>query len=157
MPAAQQTHQLRLVRSFNATPQEVYDAWTTPEAIREFFIPKEGTKIAQVEMDVRPGGRYVIEMITDGVTHHKAVGEFKEVIPGRRLVYTWSRPGDSASCAGPSAATLENTLITIDFNAKGEGTEMVFVHDFFPSEIERDNHRNGWSSILDHLTGYRVS
>jgi uncharacterized protein YndB with AHSA1/START domain len=105
-------------------------------------------------MDVRVGGRYTIEMRGPDGSVHTAAGVFKEVLPGKKLVYTWTRM-DGESCSGGSTS-LGETLVTIDFLAKGTGTELVFVHDLFPDAASRDAHQGGWTSILDHLTRFRA-
>jgi len=148
-----ETHKLQLVRTFHATPQDVYAAWTTPAAVKQFFVPREGMTIPVADMDVRVGGSYRIVMKSPDGVSHIAVGVFKEVVPGQRLVYTWSRP-EGEGCDG-SGAPIQDTLITIEFRAKGSGTEMTFTHDLFPDTKSRDAHQNGWSSILDRLATFK--
>jgi len=156
MPATK-THQLQLVRTFNATPEEVYAAWTSPEAIKVFFKPGNDFTMGRVDMDVRVGGYYTIQMLSKEGKPHTATGMFRDVVPNKKLVYTWNRL-DGNDCGGNSAEEggLKDTLITIEFRPKGSGTEMVFTHDLFPNDTSRDAHNKGWTAILDQFVRYHA-
>ena len=77
---------LRLERHFAASPEAVFRAWTDPEALAAWFGP-QGGETRKVAVDLRPGGRYSLEMIEpDGV--HPLSGVYQEVAPPERLVMT---------------------------------------------------------------------
>jgi uncharacterized protein YndB with AHSA1/START domain len=57
----EQTLTLRLDRHFAASPEAVFRAWTDPQALAAWFGP-EGVQTRNVEIDLRPGGRYSLEM-----------------------------------------------------------------------------------------------
>ena len=58
----------------------------------------------------------------------------------RRLVFTWISRGTEQ----------KETLVTVDFIARGKGTEVVVTHEHLP-ESARPSHTNGWTSGLERL------
>jgi len=135
------TTSLRLSRVINASPDAVFRAWTEPAQLKQWSAP-EGVELAEVEMDLTVGGRYRLHMHTPGGVQH-AVGEYREIDPPRRLVYTW-RWEEADSDVG-------ETLVTVEFHDVGGGTEVVLTHDLFPNAEAKGHHLQGWTSCVDRL------
>lgn len=132
---------LELRRTFPAPRERVFQAWTDPEQVKKWFGPK-GCTCPEAELDLRVGGRYrfVLEE-PDG--RHIVTGEYVEISAPERLVFTWKwehSPKDSPE-----------TLVTVEFLPKGDGTEMVLTHERFPAEDLRDLHDQGWTSSMECL------
>ena len=81
---------LRVERTFDASPEDVFDAWTNPEVLRRWWRPNPAWSTPVAEVDLRVGGRYRISM-EDPETGPSitAGGEYSEVSRPRRLVYSW--------------------------------------------------------------------
>jgi len=131
---------LTLVRRIKATPAKVYAALTKPDELMRWWRPDAGPAL-RAEADVRPGGRFHIVFRTEDGEEHGSRGEYREVVPGERLVFTWERE------------TLKEpaSVVTIVLRSIAEGTELTLTHTGFPDEAERDDHRDGWSGAFDHL------
>ncbi len=69
-------------------------------------------------------------------------GVYREVRPPERLVYTWR---------WEAQPELEETLVTVEFHDKGEATEVILTHAYFPTAKARDDHNRGWNGCLDRL------
>jgi uncharacterized protein YndB with AHSA1/START domain len=125
-----------LTRTFNASRERVFEAFTKADALMSWFGPK-GLSVPTATLDVRVGGRYRIEMHGDeGV--YVLSGEYREVIPPERLVFTWVwAQGDMAGV---------ETLVSITLAAKGALTELTLVHSGLPSAAMQDAHNQGWNS-----------
>jgi uncharacterized protein YndB with AHSA1/START domain len=136
---------LNLVRSFPVAPEKVWRAWTDPEAVRKWWGPQQGGKVSLAELEVRVGGRFHIVFGGEQGTDHEVQGTYKEVVPNRKLVFTWTWPRTTPDRV---------SLVTILFNAKGGGTELDFRHEQFIDEKARDDHKRGWSGLLDKLADY---
>ena len=133
---------LQLRRRYAAAPEDVWRAWTDPEAIKRWFGPGAGEPVSLAELDVRAGGRFrIVFGGTDGKAH-EAQGVYQEVVPNRKLVFTWTWPRSTPE---------RESLITIVFRAAGGGTDLEFRHEKLFDETVRDNHKRGWSSALDKL------
>ena len=95
---------------------------------------------AQAELEPRPGGVYRVTM-RDGV---QASGEFLEVDPPRRLVFSWGWNHDHA--VSPGSTRVEVTLAEED-----GGTRVVLRHAGLPDTDQRSHHRGGWEIYLGRL------
>jgi uncharacterized protein YndB with AHSA1/START domain len=73
-------------------------------------------------------------------------GEYTEVRPPERLVYTWTWEGEPELMRGS-----EGTVVEVDFVDDGDGTLVVLTHRGFAHEEIRDMHGEGWRGCLDNL------
>jgi uncharacterized protein YndB with AHSA1/START domain len=139
--ALDESTRLEIRRVFQAPVAAVYAAWTQPEAIAHWMGPSDDCGPAQATVDLRVGGRYRIVMpAPDGETH-RVGGMFREVVPERRLVYTW---------AWESTPERESE-VTVEFRPSGEGCEIVLTHRRFFDSDARDRHAGGWNGCLARL------
>jgi uncharacterized protein YndB with AHSA1/START domain len=116
-----------------ARPETVFPYFTDPARYQQWM----GTAVT---LDPVPGGIYRVGM-RDGV---QALGEFVEVDPPRRLVFTWGWSGRFA--VAPGSTRVEVTLAEED-----GGTRVVLRHHGLPTEEELRNHRSGWEGYLGRL------
>jgi uncharacterized protein YndB with AHSA1/START domain len=120
----------------------------SPETVWGFLVDPEKQKRwmgQDVTSDVSPGGSYRTEVIPS----HVASGEFVEIDPPRRLVYTWgweTREGGDPNPVPPGSSTIE-----IDLVPAGEGTQLHFVHRDLPSAESAESHSHGWDHYLQRL------
>ena len=131
-----------LVRRIRARPQLVFEAVTTPEGIAQWWGP-DGGPVLIAESDPRVGGRYRVRFRTLNSTEHESSGEFLEVVPPERVVYSWRWLG---GLPDPGESRVEITL-----RAVPEGTELTFVHSLLQDEESRLSHEGGWTGALDKL------
>jgi uncharacterized protein YndB with AHSA1/START domain len=127
-------------RTIRAPIDRVFSAWTEPEQLRAWWGPRPVT-CADAEVDLRVGGRYrIVNRLPDGALI-TIEGEFHVVEPPRRLVYSWAiDDGDAAV-----------SRVTVRFEARGDATEVVVVHDEIARARVRDSHEKGWEGCLDGL------
>ena len=140
-----QVPSLTLKRRLNAPTDKVYAAWTDPEKIVHWFGPANAMgESVRAEMDVRVGGRYRMRFKTDDGESHEVGGEYKEVVPNERLVFSW---------AWHSTPERES-LVTVSIKPEGSGTLLTFLHEQFADETARDNHARGWTELLAKLESW---
>ena len=142
-----QTYSLSLTRDFNAPREKVFQAWTDPEIITKWFGP-EGVSTESAQIDLKVGGKYQFELkLPDGTisTHH---GEYREIDPPNKLVFTGILDGQS--CSGSEGVYAE-TLVTIELQDLGAATRLTLTHEFFPNEESKEGHNMGWSGSFDRL------
>jgi uncharacterized protein YndB with AHSA1/START domain len=132
---------LEIRRTFAAPRERIFNAWTRSEELRKWFAPGPLTT-AVADSDLRVGGRYRITMRGPDGKEHTVTGVYQIIEPPRRLVYTW-RWEDKPS-AGEST-------VTVEFNDRGESTEVVLRHEGLPNEKERAEHEQGWNGCLEKL------
>jgi uncharacterized protein YndB with AHSA1/START domain len=143
-----------IIRRILKAPRELaFKAWTTGEQIRQWMRPEPGMEVQSAFMDLRVGGKFRIQMKKPDGEFFTAAGEFREVKPPERLVYTWDWEKDGS---GAEFGELDGkpTLMTVEFLKRGEQTELVLMHSRFATLESRDNHAKGWSKIAESFAGY---
>src|SRR5690349_19013898 len=89
--------ELVVTRTFNAPARIVFEAWTKPELIKRWWVPKStGMSLIECEADVRTGGgyRFVFTVGGDASNPVAFFGKYLEVTPHSRLVWTNEEGGD---------------------------------------------------------------
>ncbi len=127
-----QEHVERLLR-VRVPPETVYTYWVEPDRLLQW----QGV---EAELDPKPGGIYRVNVTGRDIT----VGEFVEVDPGKRLVFTWGfeRPGHPVPAG--------STRVEVDFLLTGDIT-VVRVRHFGISKQEQLNTAYGWQGYLTRL------
>ena len=146
-PQSEMSFQFR--RVFRAPRDKVWAAWTRREQLEHWMCKDDPTHNARyVELDVRPGGRYVIEIPQpDG--KYVGTGTFREVRAPEKLVFTWAwkrlpeKPGEALQDA--------ESLVTVELVDRGASTEMNFTHEDFEGAGIREGTRTGWLGCFGHL------
>jgi uncharacterized protein YndB with AHSA1/START domain len=125
-------------RTISASPSRLFDAWTQPEQLRDWWGPQPVT-CSSAQVDLRVGGRYEItNLLPDGATL-VITGEFERVDPPHLLVYSWHAGDDQGS------------RVTVRFEPRGEATEVIVIHERIPNANIRQSHEAGWNGCLDGL------
>lgn len=128
-------------RIIQASAERLFAAWTEPRHLRAWWGPGPVT-CCGAEVDLKVGGAYRIDNALPDGSILTIFGEFLEIDPPRKLVYTWRLGSDEAS------------LVTVRFEActrQDAATEVVIVHEQIPSDAVRVTHEQGWIGCLDGL------
>jgi uncharacterized protein YndB with AHSA1/START domain len=133
-------------RTIRAPIARVFDAWTQPEQLRRWWGPRPVT-CSDAEVDLRVGGVYRIGNALPDGTILWISGEFEVVEPPHRLVYTWR-------VEGKERPALQRSRVTVRFEARDGGTEVLVVHERIESEETRDDHEKGWNGCLASLAAH---
>jgi len=141
---------LTLRRVFNAPIESVFAAWTKAEVLARWFGPV-GFTVTASDIDLRKGGAYLIALRSPEGAAIKHFGEYVEVTPPERLVFTWQL--ENQACGGSNNQYAE-TLVSIDFNRAGESTEVRLTHEHLPSKEAYDGHEFGWHSTFDSFEDF---
>lgn len=146
---------LTLRRTFQAPPEEVFRAFVSAEALKEWWSP-QGYVAVEAHADVRVGGRYSLAMRSHSGSETVYVyGSYKEISPPTKLVFThaFERRGGGALFA-PVGLADHRTLVTVEFRACAGGTELVLVQEEIPTPAAGELLETGWRGIFDKLAGY---
>ncbi len=111
-----------VTRTFNGPARLVFEAWTKPELLKRWWVPKSiGMSLLSCEMDVRVGGSYRFVFGHDASQTMAFFGRYIEVTPHSRLVWT-NEEGDGAAA-----------VTTVTFEEKG-GKTLLVLHELHPSK-----------------------
>jgi uncharacterized protein YndB with AHSA1/START domain len=141
MTADSSSDAVRISRIIDAPREEVFRAWTDPQQLRQWWGPGEFS-CPEAQVDLRPGGTYRLAMQPAEGDPFIVGGTYHEVEEPRRLVYTWRWE------TGPAADGSES-LVTVEFNERGEHTELVLTHTDFPASHGPAPYQMGWDGGLD--------
>jgi uncharacterized protein YndB with AHSA1/START domain len=136
---------LVMVRRFQASPRQVFEAWTNERELAQWMGPKDMT-VPMAKSEPREGGRYRITMRSGEGKEFTVSGQFCEMRAGERIVMTWAWEEEGGH--GPV------TCMTIELKPSGKSTEMRFHHALFADKKGRANHHAGWRSTFDKLARY---
>ncbi len=145
-------------RTFDAPRELVWQMWADPEHFKAWYGP-QGATIPTAAMDLRVGGnRHVgMEMATpNGTMQMWFTGEFREIDPPRRLVYTESMADEQGNVQSPADMGMPadhptTTEITVVLEALGNRTKMTMTHAGVPADSPG---ATGWNMAFDKLTTY---
>jgi uncharacterized protein YndB with AHSA1/START domain len=131
---------LTIVRRIKATPAKIYAAITQPKLMMQWWGPDAGPTLS-AEADVRPGGRFSVVFRLLNGDEHNPTGVYQEVVPEKKLVFTWEWPG----------MPERESLVTFLLEPFDGGTELTLIHEHLPDEEARKSHEKGWNGLLDKL------
>ena len=139
---------LEIKRFIKAPPSRVYEAWIDPAQLKEWWGP-ESVRTRNLSADARVGGKYRWDLVNQEGEEMSVFGEYRELVPGKRIVFTWQWDDDEV---------WENrtSLVTVEFSDRDGGTEVRLRHEQLPSEESRDRHNEGWNSVFDRLEKFLV-
>jgi uncharacterized protein YndB with AHSA1/START domain len=129
-------------RTFNGPARIVFEAWTTPELLKRWWVPKSAPiSLFSCVADVRAGGRYRFEFETGGSERMAFFGKYLEVIPNSRLVWT-------------NEESVDGAVTTVTFEEKA-GKTLLILHELYPSKEALDRSiaemEGGMSESYDQL------
>jgi uncharacterized protein YndB with AHSA1/START domain len=114
-----------VTRTFNAPARLVFEAWTTPELFKQWWVPKSmGMALHAIEMDARTGGSYRLNFGGD----MDFVGTYVEVTPYSRIVWTNEENGE------------EGSVTTVTFTEDGDTTLLTMSEVFGSKEAFEAGH-----------------
>ncbi len=123
-------HAVVVSKTINATREDLFEAFTNPEIMSSWFYPEDDMS-ADVLNEFEVGGSYTIKMHAGNGGIYTHVGEYKEIVPNEKLVFTWN------------SDFVQNTVVTVTFSETDAGTEITITHDLMPSEEMAENNRKG--------------
>jgi uncharacterized protein YndB with AHSA1/START domain len=142
--------QILITREFDAPKHLVYRAWTTPELVRRWWSAHRG-EMTTCEIDLRVGGVWRYAMVANGGFEVAFHGEYREIVPNKRIVLTEVYEGM------PDAQALDTITFT---EVEGRTTLTLLVQH--TTKQDRDAHVNsgmedGLQDALDLLEQVAIS
>jgi uncharacterized protein YndB with AHSA1/START domain len=139
---------LEVKRLIKAPRDRVYAAWTDPAQLKQWFGP-EKVQTRDFIANTRVGGKFRWDLTNPEGEKMTCRGEYRELQPGKKIVFTWQWQDDETWENHISVVTVELS----DADADG-GTELRLTHERLPNEASRDGHTGGWNSALDKLENF---
>ena len=145
--AGKPAFELVMERVVAAPRPRVFEAWTTPEQMVQWFAPKP-FKLKIESIDVRPGGRFSMAMEGPGGDAFPFSGTYRDIVAPAKLVWTGEFAG------GP--ADQISTVVT--FDEAGQKTAIHVRQTFLVMTPEAEwatkGAKQGWAMTLDQLESF---
>ncbi|MFG6444945.1 SRPBCC domain-containing protein [Microbacterium sp. P06] len=131
-------------RLLDATPEQIWTAWTDADEAAQWWHPAGATTPREsVSIDPRVGGLYTYTMVDDtSGEEFPTGGQYLEVVPQERLVFTWGEPG-----ADPD----DTPVVTVTIASAGDLARLTFDLRGVDGTAGDESYYDGWASALDEL------
>lgn len=147
--ADRKERELVIERMFDAPPEVVFDAWSKPEHLVNWWGPNDFI-LPHCEMEFRLGGRYRFCMRSPEGEDHWVWGEYREISRPDRLVFSWNREDAKGN-------VWNSTVVYLDLAEDNGKTRFTLHQTLFPTTEDRDDHNGGWTQCLERLNVYVIS
>lgn len=132
---------VRIERTFAASAEDVFDAWTSPEVMRRWLHVAPDWETPVAEVDLRPGGKVRVVMRRPDGTEAGARGEYTLIDRPRRLVMKWTFDADPT----------DEQLIELTFVEFAGSTTVLLLNNGISTEVRRESQDEGWRGCLAEL------
>ncbi len=149
-PVSSKSCSLQITRNYTASPEAVFQAWTDPKALMQWFAPSDTFTTPVAEVNLVVGGSYRIQMKDPSGHLHTVGGVYREISRPDRLVFTWAWEG-GGRCDELTEIEMSETLVTVEFHQTDTGTELKLIHEQLSTEESRAKHEQGWGGCLTGL------
>jgi uncharacterized protein YndB with AHSA1/START domain len=125
-----------ITRTFDAPARLVFEAWTTPELFRQWWVPKSsGAHLLSCEQDVRVGGSYRLQFAhPQGGAPMAFFGKYLEVLPNERIVWTNEESEGGA-------------ITTVTFEEQ-DGKTLLVMSELYPSKEALERAMEGMDEAM---------
>ena len=135
---------VQMSKIIRAPRSKVFAAWSDPKLLKIWFAPG-ALLVPDAHVDFKVRGAFVIAMegeMQGRQTNGKISGNYKEIIPDERLVFT---------CTGTWRGDAPETIVTVEFIEVAEGTEITLVQEGFVDAKDFEGYKYGWESSFGKL------
>jgi uncharacterized protein YndB with AHSA1/START domain len=132
---------LRIERTFAASAEEVFDAWTSPEVMRRWFHPGPDWETPEAEVDLRVGGKIRVVMRQPDGSEGGAGGEYVLIERPHRLAMTWTFDDHPDN----------PQRIELTFSQSEGSTTVLMVNSGIATDERYGSQERGWNGCLDQL------
>lgn len=140
---------IRASKNFKANVNDLYDAWINPDKLKKWWQPA-GNRLVNVENDVWEGGEIVYEFSgADGKRTLVITGQYKEVKPAQRLVYSWDW-----QLPGSENLSDNRFELTVEFSGDENESSLQVTQT---NEAENESiqpKEKGWEDELESLNQF---
>lgn len=146
--APENDNQLVLARIIDAPVEKVYKAWTDVDLLKQWFAPRPWST-PKASIDLRTGGASNITMADESGNEYPNPGQYLEVVPNKKLVFTDAYVGDWKPGAKPFMT------VTLTFEDEGGKTRYIARCQHWNAEDkaahEKMGFHEGWGICAEQL------
>jgi len=122
---------------FKASPESIWQAWTDPIKVKQWFGSDPQGKVLNANLDVRPGGQFEVSFADSNQTEHTCSGIYKKVEKNQLLSFSWTWKNE------PGVTSFVEFLLL----PGGDVTTMKFTHSGV-GHLSAHNYEQGWKDTF---------
>lgn len=134
-------------RVIQTSPARVFGAFSSSEALSQWFTPSADISLEALDFKFVTGGRFRLRYTLFGGRQAVVGGVYEVIEPPTRIVMSWIWEAPDPLADVPMRVTFE-------FFDKGDATEVVITHEQIPSDQACTIHEDGWEGSLNSLEHY---
>jgi len=135
-------------RKIKASPERLFDAWTKPELMKQWFHAGVKMTTPAAEADPKLGGPWKVVMRSQDGKEYLNNGKYLVIDRPNKLVFTWH----------PMGQADYETKVTLLFKKVSEGvTEMTLTHEGLRDQDAVNRHNSGWMGCVDNLENWAAN
>jgi len=131
-------------RHLAATPERVFAAFSSGEAVALWLTPSPEVKLTVLEFDFRKGGQYRFAYDTSEGQRMLVGGVYREIEAPSRLVFSWL-------IEPPDVHAGIESQVTVSITPSGSGSDLHIVHERFGRADANERHAQGWAGAIEQL------
>ncbi|MCY1545126.1 Activator of Hsp90 ATPase -like protein [compost metagenome] len=140
---------------FNASCERVFNAWTQPDQLMQWFAPT-GCTISFKKLDIHPGGQFHSCVSNPQFGDCWCIGEYKEVLPNHKLVFSMINTDENGHPINPADLGMDpdwpgETLVTINFSEVGNKTRLTLHQTVSADLAKKTGAYGGWTMMFEKL------
>lgn len=146
---------IRIERVFAAPRELVFDAWTKPALLLQWYAP-QGCTVHFASIEVRPGGRFHSCIRNPRFGDCWIVGVYREIVRPERIVYTLATADSEGNEIEPAKAGHDprwppQTLVTVTLAQARGGTKLTLEQNVSEALAKHTGAHPSWLEMLDRL------
>jgi uncharacterized protein YndB with AHSA1/START domain len=151
-----ETERMVITRVFDAPRALVWEAWTNPKYVMQWWGPK-GFTSPFCKMDFRVGGKFLCCMKTPDGQEFWNGGEYHEIVPHEKIVYSMYFSDAKGNKVEPEHYGIEHEAIdgahdVVTFEDFGNGqTKLTLIGNESMESAKTSGQVEGWIQTLDKV------
>ena len=137
-------HSITLRQRIPAARTRVFEAFTRPEALVQWFTPSPDISLEILDFDFAPQGAFRFCFTMPGDVQKRVGGSYERIAPPEEIVFSWVWEAPDQHAGMP-------TRVRVRFEENGDATEVVLTHERLVSEEVAARHGDGWSGMFKRL------
>jgi uncharacterized protein YndB with AHSA1/START domain len=131
-------------RHLAASPERVFEAFTSAEVVGRWLSPKPEVKLTVLELDFREGGRYRFAYDTQEGQRMLVGGVYRKIEAPTRLEFSWL-------IEPPDVHAGIESQVTVSIAPSAGGSDLLIVHERFERADANARHAEGWAGAIEQL------
>lgn len=149
------TDEVFIEETFNASIEKVFEAWTDPEKLMKWYAP-DGCTIIFKKIEIENGGKYHSCISNPQYGDCWCIGEYKEVIPHSKIVFTMINADENGNPINPTEIGMDSdwpgrTFVTVTLTEENGKTKLQLRQTVSQELAKKTGAYPSWLQMLNNM------